>query len=144
LLRSPKTADSFFIPDPISRLNGAARRKPDRARCRTNFVAKLAQHCASHFELFGLSLRQLLRNCLQTVVGAGPEEDGVFKGTGTEDQRQQPHDPVRLKTKVRIQPVIAKCDRKSACEEHHREEPDLEPIDPEEPDISGHRSEREK
>ena len=44
-----------------SRLNGAARRKSDRARCSTNFVAKLAQHCASHFELFGLSLRQLRR-----------------------------------------------------------------------------------
>ena len=79
-----------------------------------------------------------------TAVLAGPEEHGVFKGTGTEDQRQQAHDPVRLKSKVRIQPVIAKCDRKSACEKHHREEPDLEPIDPEEPDISGHRSEREK
>ena len=77
-----------------------------------------------------------------SAVLAGPEEHGVFKGTGTEDQCQQPHDPVRLKSKVRIQPVIAKCDRKSACEKHHREEPDLEPINPEEPDISGHRSER--
>src|SRR4029077_9639222 len=49
--------------------------KPDRARCGTNLFAKLAQHCARHFELFGLSLRQLLRNCLQTVVGA-PHESG--------------------------------------------------------------------
>src|SRR5437867_8252049 len=49
--------------------------KPDRARCGTNFVAKLAQHCASHFELFGLSLRQLLRDCLQMVAGI-PHESG--------------------------------------------------------------------
>jgi hypothetical protein len=79
-----------------------------------------------------------------SAVLAGPEEHGVFKGTGAEDQRQQPHDPVRLESEMRIQPVIAKSDRKSACEEHHKEEPDLEPIDPEEPDISRHRGEREK
>jgi len=49
-----------------------------------------------------------------SAVLACPKEHGVFKGTGTEDQRQQPQDPVRLKSKVRIQPVIAKCDRESA------------------------------
>jgi len=36
-----------------------------------------------------------------TAVLAGPEEHGVFKGAGTEYQCQQPHDPVRLKSKVR-------------------------------------------
>ena len=59
--------------------------KPDRARCGTNFVAKLAQHCAGHFELFGLSLRQLLRNCLQTVGGALYESgSGVVKSRAGE------------------------------------------------------------
>ena len=32
-----------------------------------------------------------------SAVLAGPEEHGVFKGAGTEDQGQQPNDPVRLK-----------------------------------------------
>jgi hypothetical protein len=65
--------------------------QPDQARCGTNFVAKLAQHCASHFELFGLSLRQLRRNCLQTVVGA-PYESGssVFKSRAGEHRLELP------------------------------------------------------
>ena len=61
--------------------------KPDRARCGTNFVAKLAQHCASHFELFGLSLHQLLSNCLQTVVGAPHKSGGGIGKSGAGEFR---------------------------------------------------------
>ena len=40
--------------------------------------------------------------------------------------------------KVREEPMIAQRDGKADREEHHKEETDLEPVDPEEPDISRH------
>jgi hypothetical protein len=78
------------------------------------------------------------------TVLARPEEHGVFKGAGAEDQREQSHDGVRLESEVRKESMIAKCYRKAARAEHYKEECYLEPIDPEKPDINGHRCEREK
>ena len=79
-----------------------------------------------------------------TAVLAGPKEHGIFEGCGAKDHGKEPHDPVRLESEMRIEPMIPKRYRKSAREEHHKEEPDLEPINPEEPDISRYCREREQ
>jgi hypothetical protein len=51
---------------------------------------------------------------------------------------------MRLESEVRKESMIAKCYRKPARAEHHKEECYLEQIDPEKPDINGHRGKREK
>lgn len=72
------------------------------------------------------------------AVLACPEQRRVFEGRSAKDQRKQPDDPVCLKSKVREESMIAKRDRKSGREEHHKKQRDLERVDPEEPQINRH------
>ena len=78
------------------------------------------------------------------AVFAGPEEHGVLKGSGAEDQRKEPNAPMRLESEVRVEPVIAERDGKAAGAEHHKEERDLEPVDSKEPEICWYGGERQK
>jgi hypothetical protein len=77
------------------------------------------------------------------AVLTGRKQQRVFKGSSAEDQREEPNDPVRLESEVRVEPTIIECYGKSARVEHHKKEGDLKPIDPEEPEICRHCGERE-
>ena len=57
-----------------------------------------------------------------------PEQNRVFKCRGAENQREEPDAPVRLKGKVRVEPVIAERDGKTYGEKHHQKENKLEPV----------------
>jgi hypothetical protein len=81
---------------------------------------------------------------MMRAVLASPEERRVFKSSSAEDQRNETHDPVCLEGQVREQPVITNRYRKAACAEHDKKKDHLEPIDPEEIEIAGHRGQREK
>src|SRR5690606_17864852 len=74
------------------------------------------------------------------VVGpvfAGPEENGVLKGSCTEDGGEKTDAPVALKGEVGEEPVIPEGDGKPAGAEHEEKEGYLKPVDPEVPDIDG-------
>ena len=49
-----------------------------------------------------------------------------------------------LEGKVGEKSVIAQRDGKADREEHHKEETDLEPVDPEEPEVDRHRGNRKE
>ena len=70
-------------------------------------------------------------------VLARPEQHRVLKCRRAEDQRKELDAPVRLKCKVRVEPVIAERDGKSYGKKHHQEERDLEPIETKVPNVSG-------
>jgi hypothetical protein len=51
---------------------------------------------------------------------------------------------VRLKCQVRVESVIAERDRKTYGEKHGQKESDLEPVEPNAPDVSGNRGQRQQ
>ena len=74
----------------------------------------------------------------------GPQESRVLKGPSTEDQREESYNPVRLKSQVREESMVADRNGKSARTEHDEEKRDLEPIDSDEKDVGGNRGQREE
>jgi hypothetical protein len=77
-------------------------------------------------------------------VFAGPEEGRVFEGARAKDQSKKAHAPMGLESQMREQSMVAYGNRESAGEEHDKEESDLEPVNPKEAEISGHRGERQE
>jgi hypothetical protein len=73
-----------------------------------------------------------------TAMFAGPEEHRVLKGRRTKYQREKPYDPVGLEAPMREKPVIPDGDREAAGKKHYQKEDDLEGIQTEKPEISGH------
>src|SRR5215469_9861195 len=73
-------------------------------------------------ESFGNAVRVFLviNVLVVSTVFAGPKEHGVLEGPGTKNQCEKPHDPVRLKSQMRVEPVIAERNGKSASAEHHK------------------------
>jgi len=81
---------------------------------------------------------------VMTPMLARPQQDGVFKRAGSENERQKFNDPVSLESEMCKQPVITKRDRKAASKEHHEEKDHLESIDAKKPEICRDCGEREK
>ena len=74
----------------------------------------------------------------------GPQKSRVLKGPCAKNQREESYNPMRLKSQVREESMVADGDGKSARSEHDEEKRDLEPIDSDEKEVSGYCSQREE
>ena len=81
---------------------------------------------------------------MMVSVLARPEQYGIFKCAGSENERKQFYDPVSLESDMRKQAVITERDRKTTCKEHHEKKDGLESIDPKEREIRRDRGECEE
>lgn len=63
------------------------------------------------------------------VVGC-PIEHRIFKGTGTENEREKPYWPFGFEGQVREQPVIPQRNAHSGCDQVKEKHRGLEPIHP--------------
>ena len=78
-----------------------------------------------------------------STVLAGPKERRIFKRSRTEDQREEPDNPVGPKGEMRVKAMITQGNGKSAGAEHDKKKCDLEPVDAEKIQVRRHRSERD-
>src|ERR1700730_3185183 len=97
-------------------------------------------------EAFGDAVRVIIVIDMLMVhaVFTGPKERRIFEGAGTEDQGKEPYAPMRLESQMREQSMVTDRDRETTRGEHHQEKRDLEPVNPKETEIGGHRGERKK
>ncbi len=81
---------------------------------------------------------------MMRAVFARPEQHGVFECSRTEEHSEEADRPVRLKSQVRKETVIAEGYAEAARCKHHEEQNDLKSIDPKVPDIEWHCRERKQ
>ena len=78
---------------------------------------------------------------VMTSMFARPEKDGIFKGSRSENEREEPDRKSGLEGDVRKKPMIAKRDAQPGGGEKPEEKRDLKPVDPEKPNVSRHSGE---
>ena len=75
---------------------------------------------------------------------AAPHQHGILKGGSAENQREQPHRPLGLKSNVREEPVITQTDAEAARKKQGEEKSDLKPVEAEVPEVKRNSSKGEE
>jgi len=79
-----------------------------------------------------------------TAMFAGPEEYGMLKRSGSKNNREEPHNPVRLEGQMREKSVVPERNRESERTKHRKEKCDLKPVDAKKTKVQRHSRDRQE